>query len=143
GRCPQPRERAGLCKHPRLARPRVSADRPLALCQTPPDGSRISWVAPRSCTPTVGMPPSRGFYAACTVAHPQGRLGFESRYPHRRKYYRTTTWKQTGRRLCEGSERVGEVLLLARAQGLEPVQVTLPPHLQGAPADAYKRVELV
>jgi putative transposase len=78
-----------------------------------------------------------GFYEACNVAKRQRQAGLEMRYPHRRKYYRTTTWKNTGIRVRNG------VMLLSRAKGLEPVRVPLPPNLQGLPADAYKQVELV
>jgi hypothetical protein len=43
------------------------------------------------------------------------------KYPHKRKRFRTTIWKNTGIRVRDG------VLLLARARGLEPVRVDLPP----------------
>jgi putative transposase len=79
----------------------------------------------------------QGFYDACKVARIQQRAGMEMRYPHRRKIYRTTTWKNTGIRLRD------DVMLLARARGLEPVHVALPPNLQGLPEGAYKQVELV
>jgi putative transposase len=78
-----------------------------------------------------------GFYAARKVAKSQQRMGLEMRYPHRRHFYRTTTWKPTGIRVRAG------VLLLARARGLEPIRVTLPDHLRTHPATAYKQVELV
>jgi putative transposase len=76
------------------------------------------------------------FYGACKVARSQQRMGLEMRYPHRRRCYRTTTWKNTGIRICDG------VVLLARARGLEPVQVVLPANLLAYPATAYKQVEL-
>jgi putative transposase len=79
----------------------------------------------------------QGFYDACTVAKSQRRMGREMRYPHRRKGYRTTTWKNTGIRMRDG------VLLLARARGMEPLRVTLPEHLHALPPSAYKQVELV
>jgi putative transposase len=79
----------------------------------------------------------QGFYGACKVARSQRQAGQEIRYPHRRKCYRTTTWKNTGIRVRDG------VLLLARARGLQSVHVVLPAHLHGLPEGAYKQVELV
>ena len=38
----------------------------------------------------------QGFYDACTVARAQQKLGLAMHYPYRRKFYRTTTWKNTG-----------------------------------------------
>src|SRR5258708_20486065 len=64
-------------------------------------------------------------------------MGLEMRYPHRRHFYRTTAWKNTGIRVRDG------VMLLARARGLEPIRVALPDNLQGLPASAYKHVEFV
>jgi putative transposase len=64
-------------------------------------------------------------------------MGMNVRYPHRRHYYRTTTWKHTGIRVREG------VMLLSRAKGLEPLRVALPADLLVYPASAYKQVELV
>src|SRR5581483_8577104 len=58
-------------------------------------------------------------------------------YPHRRKGYRTTTWKSTGIRVRKG------VMFLARARGLEPIRVPLPVNFAPYPANAYKQVELV
>jgi putative transposase len=78
-----------------------------------------------------------GFYDACKVTRSQQHRGLDMRYPHRRKYYRTTTWKNTGIRVRDG------VLLLSRARGWEPVRVALPANLTGYPASAYKQVELV
>jgi putative transposase len=79
----------------------------------------------------------QGFYAACKVARSQQQMGLQMRYPHRRTWFRTTTWKHTGIRRRE------DVLLLARARGLEPLRVALPKHLLTFPAAAYKHVELV
>jgi putative transposase len=80
-----------------------------------------------------------GFYDACKVARSQQQLGLDIRYPHRRKLYRTTTWKNTGIRVRDG------VMLLARARGLVPIRVVLSPNFNFAasPASAYKQVELV
>jgi putative transposase len=79
----------------------------------------------------------QGFYDACKVARIQQQMGLDMHHPHRRKFYRTTTWKNTAIRVREG------VMLLARARSLEPVHVALPPNLQGLREGAYKQVELV
>ena len=78
-----------------------------------------------------------GFYNACKVAKSQRQAGLEVRYPHRRHFFRTTTWKNTGIRIREG------VMLLARSRGLESIRVALPENLLAYPASAYKQVELV
>jgi putative transposase len=78
-----------------------------------------------------------GFYDVCKVATRQRQSGLDMRYPHRRKYYRTTTWKSTGIRVRGG------MLLLARARGLEPICVALPGNFLAHPASVYKQVELV
>jgi putative transposase len=78
-----------------------------------------------------------GFYEACTAAKVQRTMGLEMRYPHRRKWYRTTKWKHTGIRLRDGA------LLLARARGLAPLRIMLLGNLSTYPASAYKQVELV
>lgn len=78
-----------------------------------------------------------GFYDACKVTTGQRKIGRDMRYPHRRKVYRTTTWKNTGIRLREGA------LLLACARGSEPIHVVLPENFHAYSANAYKQVELV
>ncbi len=83
-----------------------------------------------------------GFYAACKVAKSQRQSNTgEAHYPHRRHFYRTTTWKNTGIHIREG------VMLLARARGLEPIRIILPPNLliypASYPASAYKQAKLV
>jgi putative transposase len=79
-----------------------------------------------------------GFYAACKTAQRQRKAGMgEARYPHKRHFYRTTTWKNSGIRLRNGG------LLLARAYGLEPLRVAFPSNLSIYPASAYRQVELV
>jgi hypothetical protein len=42
------------------------------------------------------------------------------RYPHKRKRFRTSVWKNTGIRVRDGA------LVLARAKGLTPVHAALP-----------------
>ncbi|HEV8192566.1 MAG TPA: transposase [Ktedonobacterales bacterium] len=78
-----------------------------------------------------------GFDDACKVAKTQHQMGLETRYPHRRKWYRTTTWKSIGLRLRDGG------LWLSRARGLAPIRVALPADLSAYPAYAYKQVKLV
>jgi putative transposase len=63
-----------------------------------------------------------GFYQACKTARSNRKIG--AKFPHKRKFYRTTIWKQSGIR------RQGQRLLLSRAKGLPPIIVLLPHHLQ-------------
>jgi putative transposase len=63
-----------------------------------------------------------GFYQACKTAKVNRHLG--AKYPHKRKMWRTTIWKQSGIR------RQGDRLLLSRAKGLPPIIVALPEHLR-------------
>jgi putative transposase len=79
----------------------------------------------------------QGFYAACKVARTQQKAGLDTLHPHRRRFFRTTTWKNTGIRNREG------VMLLARARGLDSVRVSLPEHLRANGASSSKQVELV
>jgi putative transposase len=79
----------------------------------------------------------QGFYAACEVARTQRALGLDVRYPHQRKSYRTTTWKNTGMRVRTGA------VYLSRGRGLAPIVVSLPEHLRVLPARAFRQVELV
>ena len=76
-----------------------------------------------------------GFYKACKTSRTLKKQGNEDiRYPWKRKRFRTTTWKSTGIRHKDG------VLLLARARGLEPVRVVLPPWLLGMTILAVRHV---
>jgi len=80
----------------------------------------------------------QGFYHACRTTRAARQAGFpETRYPHRRKWYRTTIWKRTGIRLADGT------LLLARARGLPPVRVHLPSSLAHLPLGAWRELRLV
>jgi putative transposase len=74
----------------------------------------------------------QAFYRACRAAKANG-----SRYPHKRKRFRTTIWKNTG------IHKRGQFLLLSRARGLEPITVSLPSHLANLPASAFREVRLV
>jgi putative transposase len=62
----------------------------------------------------------QAFYKACKTARTNRREDGSVRFPHRRKRYRTTVWKNTGIRLRDG------IAFLARARGLSPVQVRIP-----------------
>jgi putative transposase len=59
----------------------------------------------------------QGFYQACQTAKACQKAGLNTRYPWRRKLYRTTIWKNTGIRVRDG------VVLLARARGREPISL--------------------
>ena len=63
----------------------------------------------------------QGFYRACKTARQLRRNGDGvTRYPWRRKRYRSTIWKKTGIRVQDGQMR------LALARGKQPVRVNLP-----------------
>jgi putative transposase len=77
----------------------------------------------------------QAFYKACKTA--KANRGAGAHYPHKRKLYRPTIWKNSGIRL------VGGTLLLARARGLAPVVVALPPALQALGRAAFVEMRLV
>lgn len=79
----------------------------------------------------------QGFYKACKTAKACRELGLDVHYPHKRKRWRTTIWKNTGIRLKAGT------LLLARARFLAPIAVPLPSHLCALPISAFLEVRLV
>jgi len=79
----------------------------------------------------------QGFYKACKTARACQQAGLDVKYPHWRTRWRPTLWKKTG------ISRSGERLWLARARGLAPVSVLLPPHLVAVPAAAFLEVRLV
>jgi putative transposase len=64
-----------------------------------------------------------GFYQACKTAKANRDKG--TKYPHKRKFYRTTIWKSTAIR------RQTDRLLLSQAKRLPPIIVPLPEHLRG------------
>lgn len=78
-----------------------------------------------------------GFPKACKTALACRKAGLDVKYPHKRKSYRTTIWKSTGIRLKRGQ------LILARARGLPPVIVPLPPNLAVLPQQAFHELRLV
>jgi putative transposase len=79
----------------------------------------------------------QGFYKACKTARACKALGLDAHYPHKRKWFRTTIWKQTGMRLRNGT------LLLARARSLPPLPVALPSSLAALPPTAFSEARLV
>jgi len=79
----------------------------------------------------------QGFYKACKTARACQQAGLDTKYPHWRKRWRTTLWKKSG--ITQNGERVW----LARARGVAPVSVLLPPTLVALPATAFLEVRLV
>ncbi len=72
-----------------------------------------------------------------TTASTKRAQGRDVRYPHRRKFYRTTVWKATG------MKQEGDRLRLSRARGLEPISVALPPELAALPPASFVEMRLV
>jgi putative transposase len=79
----------------------------------------------------------QGFYDACKTAKALKTVNPLARYPYKRKYYHTTTWKNTGIKVVAGRIR------LALARGHDPLWVSLPEHLARLPAGAFRQVQLV
>jgi len=77
----------------------------------------------------------QAFHTACKTAKANRYAG--AKYPHKRKYYRSTIWKNTGIRVRAGR------LLLARAKGLAPIPVAMPPKLASLRAQAFVEARLV
>lgn len=78
-----------------------------------------------------------GFYKACGTTKAVRRAGVSTRYPFKRKHYRTTTWKNTGIRLR------GNKLRLSLASGQDPIMVSLPSNLLDVSKDMFKEMRLV
>lgn len=79
----------------------------------------------------------QGFYAACKTARACKQAGLDTKYPYHRKRWRTTIWKRSGIRLQAG------IVLLARARGLAPVSVALPPQFALLPPATFVEARLV
>lgn len=77
----------------------------------------------------------QAFHKACKTAKANRASG--AKYPHKRKYYRSTIWKKSGIRVRGGR------LLLARSRGLAAVSVVLPSALAHLPAAACVEMRLV
>lgn len=75
------------------------------------------------------------FYKACKTAKANRDDG--ASYPHKKKFYRTTIWKNTGIR------KRGNHLLLALARGNEPIAFRLPSSLSVLEGKQFREVRLV
>src|SRR5262249_12967158 len=65
-----------------------------------------------------------GFYKGCTTTRALRRDGIaEARFPHHRKRFRTTIWKNTA------IKRKGDVLVLSNDKGNRPIEIALPESL--------------
>lgn len=61
------------------------------------------------------------FAKAVKTTHALRKAGFvDAQFPHKTKFWKTTIWKNTGIRVRDG------VAFLARARGIEPIEVPLP-----------------
>jgi putative transposase len=78
-----------------------------------------------------------GFYNACKTARECRKQGLDTKYPYRRKRFRSTVWKNTAIR------KESHTLLLSLARGNEPIRVRLPDGMRDLPADAFREVRLV
>jgi putative transposase len=77
------------------------------------------------------------FYETCKTAKALKPTNPLARYPYKRKFYHTTTWKNTGITIVQGRMR------LALARGHDPIWVVLPEHLVTLPSAAFRQVQLV
>lgn len=81
----------------------------------------------------------QAFYKACKQVHTKRKQGDETaHFPHIRRRYRTTVWKNTGIYAIEKG-----MMYLSLAKGLERVQVELPSHINCLPKAWTKEVRLV
>jgi putative transposase len=68
----------------------------------------------------------QGFYNACRTTRALRKAGFpDANFPHWRKRFRTTIWKNTA------IKKAGAVLTLSNGKDNRPVTLTLPAHLEG------------
>jgi putative transposase len=79
----------------------------------------------------------QGFYLAAKATQAARKTGLQRHFPHKRKEWRASIWKNTGIRLRNGG------LLLARAKGLDPILVPLPPAVAALPNTAFHEMRLV
>jgi len=77
----------------------------------------------------------QGFPKACRTAKVNRDNG--AHYPYKRKFWRTTIWKNTGIR------KDGDTLLLALARGHSPLNVSLPSPWVMLPKEAFVEMRLV
>jgi putative transposase len=80
----------------------------------------------------------QGFAKAVKTTHAARKAGFtDAHFPHKRKRYRTTVWKNSALKLRQAH------LLLALARGQEALTVELPPPLRTLPIEAFQEMRLV
>jgi putative transposase len=79
----------------------------------------------------------QGFPKACKTAKACRKIGLYNRYPHKRKMFRSTVWKNTG------ISKDKNFLHLALARGQEPIVISLPSNLAGLPRDSFLEMRLV
>ena len=77
------------------------------------------------------------FYEACKTAKAVKQTDTSARYPYRRKFYHTTTWKGQSITIEDGMMR------LPLARGHDAVRISLPEYLQNLPLEAFSQVQLV
>src|SRR6266540_2666708 len=75
------------------------------------------------------------FYKACKTSKANREDG--AKYPHKKKFYRTTIWKNSGIR------KRGDRLLLSLARGNEPIAFRLPAFLAVLEGEQFLEVRLV
>ena len=80
----------------------------------------------------------QGFPKACKTAKACKNIGLNSSYPHKRKPYRSTIWKNTGI-----SKTEDEKLQLALARGQSPIFIELPPNLKNLAKECFVEMRLV
>jgi putative transposase len=79
----------------------------------------------------------QGFSKACKTAKACRAMGLDNKYPHKRKKWRTTIWKNTGIDKDDGR------LILKLARGHPPILILLPETLQKLPPEAFLEARLV
>jgi putative transposase len=80
----------------------------------------------------------QGFFKAYKTTRAARKAGFaRSKYPYKRKYFRSTIWKNSGIR------KNGDYLLLSLARGYEAIHVVLPTPLRELAAEAFSEMRLV
>lgn len=77
------------------------------------------------------------FYEACKTAKALQKVDASARYPYKRKFYHTTTWKGQCLTIREGT------LFLPLARGYVPIGIPLPKRLEHLPMEAVSQVQLV
>lgn len=76
------------------------------------------------------------YFEACKTAKELKKSNPDARYPYKRKFYHTTTWKHTAIKIVDGRMR------LSLAQGQPRLWIELPQHLRSLPEKAFRQVQL-